>query len=134
MSGAALCAWAYPEWLPVLLRRSFVANRDVIVSLFLRGGADGLRYAAPLRRPLYYTGRLTIAIPRPDSTAATKGIAPDSFFSFPQAMRFLVPAHQAGDLWSCTAQGSRTTRVRTSTPSTPWKWARRTTRASTPGG
>ncbi|MBK6844094.1 MAG: DUF1501 domain-containing protein [Gemmatimonadetes bacterium] len=99
MSGAALYAWAYPEWLPkVSFADSFVANRDVIVSVFLRGGADGLSLCAPFGDPLYYTGRPTIAIPRPDSTAATKGIALDSFFSFPQAMRFLVPAYQAGDL------------------------------------
>lgn len=99
MSGAALYAWAYPEWLPkVSFADSFVANRDVIVSVFLRGGADGLSLCAPFGDPLYYTGRPTIAIPRPDSTATTKGIALDNFFSFPQAMRFLVPAYQAGDL------------------------------------
>jgi len=99
MSGAALSAWAYPEWLPkVSSADSFVANRDVIVSVFLRGGADGLSLCAPFGDPLYYTGRPTIAIPRPDSTATTKGIALDNFFAFPQAMRFLVPAYQAGDL------------------------------------
>ena len=42
LSGAALYAWAYPEWLPkVSFADSFVANRDIMVSVFLRGGAHG---------------------------------------------------------------------------------------------
>lgn len=100
MSGAALYAWAYPEWLPkVSFADSFAGERDVIVSIFLRGGADGLSLCAPFGDPLYYTGRPTIAIPRPDSSAtATRGIALDNFFAFPQAMRFLMPAYQAGNL------------------------------------
>lgn len=98
-TGAALYAWAYPEWLPkVSFADSFVANRDVIVSIFLRGGADGLSLCVPFGDPLYYTGRPTIAIPRPDSTAATRGIALDNFFALPQSMRFLMPAYQAGQL------------------------------------
>ena len=70
MSGAALYAWAHPEWLPkVSFADSFAADRDVIVSVFLRGGADGLSLCAPFGDPLYYSGRPTIAIPRPDSSA-----------------------------------------------------------------
>jgi uncharacterized protein (DUF1501 family) len=97
--GAAMLAWAYPEWLPrVSFADSFVADRDVLVSVFLRGGADGLSLCVPFGDPLYYTGRPTIAVPRPDSSSANRGIALDNFFSFPQAMRFAVPAYQAGNL------------------------------------
>lgn len=99
MTGAAMFTWAYPEWLPkVSFADSFAADRDVIVSVFLRGGADGLSLCAPFGDPLYYTGRPTIAIPRPDSSSASKGIALDNFFAIPQAMRFLQPAYQAGNL------------------------------------
>lgn len=99
LSGAAIYAWAHPEWLPkVSFADSFKADRDVIVSIFLRGGADGLTLCVPFGDPLYYTGRPTIAIPRPDSTSANKAIALDNFFGFPQGMRFLVPAFQAGNL------------------------------------
>ena len=99
LSGAALFAWAYPDWLPkVSLADSFVASRDVVVSIFLRGGADGLSLCVPFGDPLYYSGRPTIAIPRPDSTAVNRAIALDDFFGFPQAMRFLVPAFQAKNL------------------------------------
>ena len=99
MSGAAIYAWAYPEWLPkVSFADSFAGERDVIVSIFLRGGADGLTLCAPVGDPLYYTGRPTIAIPRPDSSSTNKGIALDNFFALPQAMRFLMPAYSAGNL------------------------------------
>ena len=99
LGGAAMYAWAYPEWLPkVSYADSFAGERDVIVSIFLRGGADGLSLCVPFGDPLYYSGRPTIAIPRPDSTSANKAIALDNFFGLPQGMRFLVPAYQAGNL------------------------------------
>jgi uncharacterized protein (DUF1501 family) len=99
LSGAAIFAWAHPDWLPkVSFADSFVAERDVVVSIFLRGGADGLSLCVPFGDPLYYTGRPTIAIPRPDSTSANRAIALDNFFGFPQGMRFLMPAYQAGNL------------------------------------
>lgn len=99
LAGAAAFAWVNPEWLPkVSFADSYVAERDIIVSIFLRGGADGLSLCVPFGDPLYYTGRPTIAIPRPDSTSAQRAIALDDFFGFPQAMRFLVPAYQAKQL------------------------------------
>ena len=99
VTGAALSAWARPEWLPtVTLAPSHVADRDILVSIFLRGGADGLSLCAPVGDPLYHSGRPTIAVPRPDASVATRGIDLDGFFAFPQAMRFLMPAWQAGQL------------------------------------
>ena len=59
----------------------------------------------------YYTSRSTIAIPRPDSTSANKGINLDDFFMFPQAMaggsldRRFMPAFQAQDLLIVHATG-----------------------------
>lgn len=102
-SGAALGAGAFaltfPDWLPqVSLADAFVANRDVIVSIFLRGGADGLTLCVPFGDPLYYTGRPTIAVPRPDSTAANRAIALTNFFGLPAALAPLLPAWQAGEL------------------------------------
>ena len=42
-SGLGMFAAVFPSWLPkVVLAESYVADRDVIVSIFLRGGADGL--------------------------------------------------------------------------------------------
>lgn len=97
--GASAMTMYFPEWLPqVSMSEAYVAERDVIVSVFLRGGADGLSLCAPFGDSNYYSGRPTIAIPRPDSTSANKAIALDDFFGLPQAMRFLVPAYQAGNL------------------------------------
>jgi len=97
--GAAAYTLSFPEWLPqVSLADSFVSDRDVIVSIFLRGGADGLSLCVPWADPNYYAGRPTIAIPRPDSTSAAKAIALDNYFGLPQSMRFLYPAYQAGNL------------------------------------
>src|SRR5690349_13425382 len=106
-AGAGMSALAFfPDWLPrISLAKTYAANRDVIVSVFLRGGADGLSLCAPFADPAYYTSRSTIAIPRPDSNAATKGINLDNFFMFPQAMSGLVPAYQAQDLLVVHATG-----------------------------
>jgi uncharacterized protein (DUF1501 family) len=107
-AGASMSALAFfPDWLPkISMAKNYAANRDIIVSIFMRGGADGLSLCVPFADPAYYTSRSTIAIPRPDATSANKGINLDSFFMFPQAMAGLVPAYQAQDLLVVHATGS----------------------------
>ena len=106
-AGAAFLATALPPWLPrVVLAESYASNRDVIISVFMRGGADGLSIVAPFADPAYYAGRPTIAIPRPDSSSATKGIALDDRFAFPQAMSSLVEAYTAKELLLIHGTGS----------------------------
>ena len=100
-AGTAFAAAAlHPAWLPkVVLASTYVSTRDVMVSVFQRGGADGMSVCVPFGDPNYYTLRPTIAIPRPDATTpATRGIALDNFFAFPQAMAALVPAYLNADL------------------------------------
>jgi len=109
VSAAAL----FPAWLPkIVMSKNYSSTRDIIVSVFQRGGADGLSLCAPFADANYYTSRSTIAIPRPDSTAATKGINLDGFFMFPQAMAGgaagtggLIPAFKATDLLIVHATG-----------------------------
>jgi uncharacterized protein (DUF1501 family) len=97
----------FPSWLPkVVLKESEDTTRDVILSVFLRGGCDGLSLVVPFFENDYYTGRGTIAIPRPDSSATNRGIALDDRFAFPQAMGALLPAFQAGQLLAVHATGS----------------------------
>ncbi len=97
----------HPAWLPeVVLAESAQSSRDIIVSIFLRGGSDGLSMCVPFLDPDYYAGRPTIAIPRPDSTAANRGIAITDSFAFPQALSALVPAFQTGELLVVHATGS----------------------------
>ncbi len=106
-AGAALAATVFPPWLPkVVLAQSAVSNRDVIISIFMRGGADGLSLCAPFADPNYYSSRPTLAIPRPDSSAANRGIALDGSFAFPQAMSSLLPAFTAGELLVVHGTGS----------------------------
>ncbi len=113
VSAAAL----FPAWLPkVVMAKNYASNRDVIVSIFMRGGADGLTICVPFADPNYYTSRTTIAIPRPDSTSTTRGINLDDFFMFPQAMAGgaagtggLVPAFRANDLLIVHATGQLNT-------------------------
>lgn len=107
-AGAGMSALAaFPSWLPkIVMSRSYAADRDIIVSVFMRGGADGLSLVAPFGDPEYYRARSSIAIPRPDDSAATKGINLDNFFMFPQAMAGLLPAYQATDLLVVHGTGS----------------------------
>src|SRR5204863_7239748 len=55
--------------------------------------------------PSVYGARASIAIPGPDALVATRGIALDNFFAFPQAMSGLVPAYSATDLLIIHATG-----------------------------
>lgn len=108
VAGAGMSAVAlFPDWLPrISLAKNYASDRDVIVSVFMRGGADGLSLCVPFADPNYYTSRSSIAIPRPDSSSSARGINLDNFFMFPRAMEGLVPAFQATDLLIVHATGS----------------------------
>src|SRR5688500_20204536 len=81
-TGAAVFMPIFPAWLPqVTLADSQNSARDIIVSIFLRGGSDGLSMCVPFFDNNYYTGRPTIAIPRPDSSDPNRGIALDNQFA-----------------------------------------------------
>ena len=104
---AAAAVLASPAWLPqVAYAQTEDTSRDVIVSIFLRGGADGLSLVVPYAENAYYTLRPTIAIPRPDSTSANKAVDLNGFFGLPPAMASLLPAYQAGQLLVVHATGS----------------------------
>jgi len=112
-SAGVSAAAFFPAWLPkIVMSKNYASSRDIVVSIFMRGGADGLSVCVPFADPNYYTSRSTIAIPRPDSTAANKGINLDNFFMFPQAMTGgaagtagLIPAFKANDLLIVHATG-----------------------------
>lgn len=105
--GGAFALTGFPDWLPkVVLAESYSSTRDVIVSVFLRGGADGLTLCVPFGDASYYSGRPTIAIPRPDAPGTNKVTALDNFFGLPPAMGGLLPAFRAGHLLVVHAAGS----------------------------
>ncbi|MEM8930898.1 MAG: DUF1501 domain-containing protein [Acidobacteriota bacterium] len=76
VAGGAVGLAAVPAWLPRVslaeeTRVHAVSNgtRDVMVSIFLRGGADGLSLCVPHTDDAYYALRPTLAIARPDDAA-----------------------------------------------------------------
>lgn len=98
-AGGALTALAVPTWMPrVVMADSENSSRDVIISIFLRGGADGLTLCVPHAEDAYYGLRPNLAVARPDSSAALKVTDLDGFFGLPPAMAPLLGAYQAGDL------------------------------------
>ena len=106
-SGGVVAAASLPAWLPrVAYASDFCSNRDVIVTIFLRGAADGLTLCVPHGDQLYYDARPFIAVPRPDSTDPQKAIDLDGYFGFPQPLAPLIPAYQAGHLLVAHACGS----------------------------
>lgn len=82
---------------------------DVLVCLFLRGGADGLHLVAPYGDAGYYAGRPRIAVARPDDTrvaAAERGVALDGFFALHPILAPLHEIYGAGRLAIVHAAGS----------------------------
>ncbi|MCC6322791.1 MAG: DUF1501 domain-containing protein [Phycisphaerales bacterium] len=106
---AGLSALAAPAWLPrVAFASSHISGRDVIVSIYLRGAADGLTLVPPFGDPAYYTLRPTLAIPRPDDLANPNPRAIDlnGYFGLAPAMAPLLEAYQAGTFAIVHAAGS----------------------------
>lgn len=74
---------------------------DVLVCLFLRGGADGLYLVAPVGDEAYYAQRPRLAVPRPDDrrvSASRRGVALDGFFALNPLLAPLGEAYRAGHL------------------------------------
>jgi uncharacterized protein (DUF1501 family) len=95
-----------PSWLPSVVfsddqkskgsgapgRGRLDVSRDVVVSVYLRGGCDGLTMCVPYGEANYYAIRPTIAVPRPDQTTnSRRAIDLNGFFGLPQAMAAFKP-------------------------------------------
>jgi uncharacterized protein (DUF1501 family) len=105
--GAGLAALAIaPSWLPrVVFADSDSSSRDVIVSLFMRGGGDGLTLVAPFGESAYYDLRPSLAVPPPDSSSPNRALDLDGFFGLPPSMAPLMSAYDSGDLLVVQACG-----------------------------
>lgn len=76
-------------------------ERDVLVVLFMRGGADGLNLIVPHGDGDYYKKRPTINVPAPrDKTknAKDRALDLDGFFGFNPALEPLKPFYDKGQL------------------------------------
>ena len=81
-------------------------RKKILVAIFQRGAADGLNVVVPHGEKRYYDLRPTIAIPRPDGTAATSAIDLDGFFGLHPALAPLKPLFDAQHLAIVDAVGS----------------------------
>ncbi|MCW5940860.1 MAG: DUF1501 domain-containing protein [Fimbriimonadaceae bacterium] len=109
--GGAMAALATlaPAWLPkVAYAAADDSDRDIVVSVYLRGGADGLTLCVPHGDAAYYSQRpgLAIAPPGAGSSAATDL---DGFFGLPPALSPLAPVYAAGHLSFVHATGLTST-------------------------
>lgn len=97
-AGLAVAA-AVPAWLPrAVLAESHNGDRDVLVSLFLRGGADALSLCPPYLEPAYHRLRPTLALAPPDAGGTSAALDLDGTFGLAPALAPLLPAYDAGDL------------------------------------
>jgi uncharacterized protein (DUF1501 family) len=112
VGGATALAAGLPAWLPRVALADendpAGATRQVIVSVFLRGGADGLTLCVPHGDPLYYatsgpTARPALAIPRPGAANGCTNL--DGFFGLPPAMAGLIEPYNNGHLAVVHATG-----------------------------
>jgi uncharacterized protein (DUF1501 family) len=112
MSGSAAAALAAaPSWLPrVAMARDYRgAQRDVMISLFLRGGADMLSLCVPYGEPNYYLQRPNTAVAPPgqgELSCIDLGAGGAGMFGFPPAFAPLMPAYNDGKLLFVHATGS----------------------------
>ncbi len=80
-------------------------NRDRLVVIFLRGGADGLDLCVPFADPHYYTLRPTLAVPPPSPGSPNAAIPLTGFFGMHPLLAPLLPAWNAGRLAFVHATG-----------------------------
>lgn len=84
-------------------------EKDALVVLFLRGGADGLNIVAPCGDDDYYRLRPTLALPRPNdkaAPAAARALDLDGFFGFHPALAPLHSLYKEGKLAAVHGVGS----------------------------
>ncbi|MDQ2733065.1 MAG: DUF1501 domain-containing protein, partial [Armatimonadota bacterium] len=82
---------------------------DVLVTIFLRGGADSLSVVVPHGDDDYYRNRPTLAVPHPHDAKAKpqeRAIDLDGYFGLHPALSSLQPLHEAGQLAIVHACGS----------------------------
>lgn len=110
ITGGLAAAYAtLPAWMPrVAFAQPYNNPRgDVLISIFLRGGADALNMIVPYADDLYYAARPQLAIPRPDTTGTSDKVRDlDGFFGLHPALAALDPIFRGGQMAAIHAVGS----------------------------
>ena len=108
-SGLAAAYTAMPAWMPRLAFAQPYNDPagDVMIVIFLRGGADMLNMIVPYAEDTYYSARPTLAIPRPDdSSSDLKTLDLDGFFGLHPSLALLLPLFQSQQMTAIHAAGS----------------------------
>lgn len=95
-AGAALSTYMamrsmWPNWLPRLAFARNGVQGDVIVCVFLRGGADALNMVVPFGDSNYYAARRLLAFDPPDRRSGEPALELDDFFGLNPDMK---PLHE----------------------------------------
>jgi uncharacterized protein (DUF1501 family) len=104
MSGMAATVPLLGSKAIVSAQASQSATGQILICLFLRGGADGLNIVAPVGDSDYAALRPTIGVPIPGSSADA-GLDLDGFFALNPAMAPLLKHYDSGDLAFIQAAG-----------------------------
>lgn len=106
VTAGAMAFALTPSWLPkVVYADSDDSQRDVVVSLFLRGGADGLTLCPPFGDKAYYDLRPQLGIQPPDASGTNAALDLDGGFGLAPALEPLVEPYNGGDLLVVHATG-----------------------------
>ncbi len=96
----------WPSWMPRLAFAQNGVSGDVLVCIFLRGGADALNMIVPFGDDDYYRARATLALGRPDSNDDSRVLALNDFFGLNPDMIALYDLFTAGHLTAIHAVGA----------------------------
>jgi uncharacterized protein (DUF1501 family) len=106
LRSAGLGGLILPAWFPrVAFSAAPSTQRDVLVCIFLRGGADGLNVVVPVGDDDYYRSRPALAI-LPPGSAGRAAIDLDGFFAFHPSLAPLKELYDDGVLAAVQATGS----------------------------
>lgn len=88
--------------------RGAAKERDVLVVIFLRGGADSLNVVVPYADDLYHRARPTLGLKAPNTgNVGDRVFDLNGYFGFHPAMRPLMPLYEDKKLAIVTAVGSQ---------------------------
>ncbi len=108
--GLGSLAWAMPRTALSQIAvdpRSARKGRNVVVSLFLRGGADGLNVVVPYSEDAYHRNRPALRLLKPgEGNVKDQVLDLNGFFGFNPALAELLPLYRDGRLAVVHAAGS----------------------------
>jgi len=108
--GLGSLAWAMPRTALSEIAidpKSARSGKNIVVSLFLRGGADGLNIVVPYGEDAYHHNRPTLRLLKPgEGDKRSQVLDLDGFFGFNPALADLIPLYRSGQLAVVHAAGS----------------------------